>query len=53
MKKNISLNAKEAFENFKEELAREMNLDLNTKNNISTKKIVEQAEKMFTDLGRS
>lgn len=51
MKNNkLSRNAKKAFENFKEELGRDFNMDMNLKNNKTVKKIVDKAEDIFDNV---
>ncbi|WP_183108756.1 hypothetical protein [Thermohalobacter berrensis] len=48
----ISSNARKAFENFKEELAKDMDIEAIDGKEM-TKKIVEKAKEKFTNLGRS
>ncbi|WP_176718835.1 small, acid-soluble spore protein, alpha/beta type [Caloranaerobacter ferrireducens] len=54
MKNNkISENARKAFENFKEEIAKEMGIDTTKAGKNVVKKIKENFEKRFSNLGRS
>jgi len=52
-KNNISPNAKQAFENFKEEIAAELGVDSVSDKKDIVRQIVEKAENRYTNLGRS
>lgn len=54
MKKNeITTNAKKAYNEFREELGEELGVDVKKQLTKTTKKIMNKAEEMYNNLGRS
>lgn len=51
--KNLSSNAREAFQRFKEELAEEMTLDMHETSDHITKMVKNERDEKYTNLGRS
>ncbi len=51
--RKTSTNARKAFENFKEELAKDMDMNRRGKGKSITKKIKDKTEEFFENLGRS
>lgn len=51
--KNLSPNARKAFQKFKEELAEEMKIDMHEKADHITKMVNKDSDSKYTHLGRS
>jgi len=52
-KKNISPNARQAFQNYKEELAKDIEFDLRDRDDHITKMVEDEKSDKYTHLGRS